>query len=364
MTCMQRKEKYGSRILSVYSDSITGLTDLFGDAEPSLLFHLFGIKWAYLLSGDQKQTISSRTLYLRRKLNPLLRRLGKLFLEHKQVFESKNNLIGTSTPDAPLILPKHPVIWVANHSFKDDILATVLASRHSYIFFGSLPMFYNTFDGISAYLNGVVMCNRKISASRQASAENAKRILQMGTDLLLFPEGVWNKTPEKLLLDFWPGVFRIAKETGSQVIPVIHYLADPHKKEKGNVIHTVIADPISMDVFTEKEGLSVLRDTMATWYYLMMERYGRTTRQQLLSKSSYADEAWEKYIAMHVGKVRYYDREIELKADYRPREIIRPIDVWRPIAELDDLSPSKADHVHYARQLVNMEELRDVQHRY
>ena len=46
----------------------------------------------------------------------------------------------------------------------------------------------------------------------------ALTISDMGMDMLIFPEGVWNKTPEKMLLDFWPGAYRLAIESGNRWI--------------------------------------------------------------------------------------------------------------------------------------------------
>lgn len=358
------KDRQTQRILNKMGDSITGLSDLTGGAEPSGLFYLLADWMAYLMSGNPERVLSERTIHIRKKLNKVLKLVGPLFLERRQVFESKNALLGIEKLDAPVDLPQEPVIWCVNHSFKDDVLATVLACRHSYILFGSLPAYFNTFDGVTAFINGVVMCNRKVAASRHAAMENAKRVISAGGDLLIFPEGVWNKTPDKLLLDFWPGIYGIAKETGCKIVPVVHYLADPHKKYQGNVIHTVVAEPISIEGLSEKEGMQLLRDTMATWYYLMMERYGQSTRQELLEGHGSADTAWDSYIAMHTGIVQYYDREIELKADFRPKSITRPEEVWRPVAAIENLTPENADHVRYARQLVVREEKRDFQRRY
>ena len=248
--------------------------------------------------------------------------------------------------------------------FLDDVAVSIGTARHAYVLFGSFPMFFNTFDGIGAYINGVVMCNRKVRTSRLASVEASRRLLDMGMDMLIFPEGVWNKTPDKLILNLWPGAYRLAKETGSKIIPVIHYLSDPHKKYEGNLIHTVIADPISMDGLSEKEGLALLRDTMATWYYLLMEKYGQTTREELLHGFETTDDAWESYLAMHTGCVKYYDKEIELRADYRPKDIVRPEDVWQPIADITEQTVENVHHVCYARQLIRREKRRDYQRRY
>ena len=112
------------------------------------------------------------------------------------MIENRNRLMdaASTAPDNGITLPDEPVIFCVNHHFKDDILGAVRAvPRHAYILFGSLPAFFNTFDGVSAWLNGVVLCNRKVAASRKTSTENAIRVLQMSGNLLIFPEGVWNE---------------------------------------------------------------------------------------------------------------------------------------------------------------------------
>lgn len=344
--------------------SIIGPSDLLGNAKPSILFYPMLTMLLHLLSCDPDKMVSKTSIFVRRCLHPLLILLLPLFLEYKQVFESKNALLGIDVPDTPMELSKETLIWCPNHRFKDDVAASLRSTRHAYILFGSLPMFFNTFDGIGAYINGVVMCNRKVKASKIASIEAAKRVLSMGMDMLVFPEGVWNKTPEKMFLDFWPGAYRLAIESGSKIVPVIHYLADPHKKYAGNVIHTVVADPISMEGLTEEEGLALLRDSMATWYYLLMKKYGQSSRQELLAEYDTADEAWDAYIQMHTGCVSYYDKEIEQSADYRPKRIVRPEDVWKSVAEIRTVTAKNIKHVCYAKMVVEREQNRDFQRRY
>lgn len=360
MTEEQRIEKS----IAPLGNTITGPADFLGESKPSMLFYPMIRLLRPLLSCDPDKMISTASVRVRRILHPILLKLLPLFLEYKQVFESKNALLGIDAPDAPLELTTEPVIWCPNHGFKDDIAASIRTARHAYILLGSFPAFFNMLDGVGAYINGVALCNRKVKASKLASTEASKRLLDMGMDILMFPEGVWNKTPDKLMLNFWPGAYRLAKETGCKIVPVIHYLADPHKKYKGNVIHTMIADPISMDGLDEKEGCSLLRNTMATWYFLMMEKYGQTTRKELLDGFDSADDAWEDYIAMHTGCVKYYDKEIELCADYRPKQSVCPEDVWQSVANIKNVHAGNAAHIQYARQLVAREKRRDFQRRF
>ena len=346
------EEQRIKKIISDLGDTVTGPADFFGEAKPSFLFWPMVKLMRPLLSCDPDRMISKSSIRVRKFLHPILLKLLPAFLEYKQVIERK------------IDIPQEPVIWCPTHCFKDDVAASIGTARHAYILLGSFPMFFNTLDGVGAYINGVAMCNRKVKASKLASMEAAKRLLNMGMDMLVFPEGAWNKTSDKLILPLWPGAYRLAKETGCKIVPVIHYLADPHKKYKGNVIHTVIADPISMDGLGEQEGQALLRDTMATWYYYLMEKYGQSTREVLLDGFETADDAWESYMAMHTGCVKYYDKEIELCADYRPKQIVRPEDVWQSVANIQNVHVGNADHVKYARELVAREKRRDFQRRF
>ena len=326
--------------------------DFFGNEKPSLLFWPMVKLMRPLLSCDPDKMISKASIRVRKFLHPILLMLLPVFLKYKQVIERK------------IEIPQDPVIWCPTHRFEDDIAASIGAARHAYILFGSIPALFNRLDGVGAYVNGVVICNRKVKASKRAATEVSEHLLNMGMDLILFPEGVWNKTPDKLILPLWPGAYRLAKETGCKIVPVIHYLADPHKNYEGNVIHTVVADPISMEGMSEKDGLELLRDTMATWYFYLMEKYGQTTREELLEGFESTDEAWESYLEMHTGCVKYYDREIELCADYRLKQIVRPEDVWQSVASIQNIHIGNITYVRYAKELTFQERKRDFQRRF
>lgn len=313
--------------------------------------------------------MSERGVKCRRHFHFLIKMLGARFLKNPQIFENRNFLRKPDkdpiAPDKDILLPKEPVIWAGNHAFKDDGLATILAAkRHAYILFGSLPQFYNTFDGITAYLNGVIMINRKVAASKKSATAKAVRAVGYGADLMVFPEGVWNKTPNRLLLDLWPGIYRIACETGAKVIPVVHYMRDCTGRESNNPIHTVIDDPIRIDDIGEQAALRYVRDVLATWFYLMMEVYGKSTREKEVCSRISSAAAWERELTARVQTLDRYDRGIELCADYCPKEIVRPEQVWQEIAEIERVTPKNAAFVAYAGRL--LEELRqqDFQRRF
>ncbi|MBE6147519.1 MAG: hypothetical protein E7168_04220 [Firmicutes bacterium] len=361
------KRKKLEKILENLSDYIDNENDLLAGEEPSVLFYLLADKLGYLLEHDVDKTISKETIETRRKLHFIIKTLGPYFLSNPQIIENRNKLLNPDSKeeDKGIILPDEPVIWVANHAFKDDTLASILAAyRHAYILFGSVPQFYNTFDGITAWLNGVVMTNRKVDDSKRVSVKKATKVIENGTDLLVFPEGVWNKTPDLLLLDLWPGIYRIAKETGAKVVPIAHYINDCSKKGKSNPIHTVIDEPLKIDDMSEKEALTYVRDTLASWQYLMMEQYGKTTREKELFVFNNSKEYWEHQLEKRVKTAARYDKEIEYTADYRPKWITRPEQAFESIANVENITIENIHQILDAKKLVKTKQTTDYQRRF
>ena len=236
--------------------------------------------------------------------------------------------------------------------------------RNGYILFGSLPTFFQSIDGLTTWINGVVMINRKVKKSRLSAQEKMVAALSEGADLLMYPEGVWNKTPHQLMLDIYPGIYRMAKKTGAQIVPIIHYFNDVADKSDDNMIHTVIDNPLTVEGMEEKEFCTVLRDLMCTWLWRMMERYGVSTREEVLKGFTNSKVAWEKELADRVGEVNEYDLEMEISADYRPKNKTRIQDVYYPISKVDNISPYNAEFVAKAVNRVNIEKELDFQRRF
>lgn len=365
---MSLKQRKIESIVKKYDGMITGLQDLTAGKPPSALFYILADKLSYLLDADAKVAVNAKGVARRRKASFIIKTLGPYFLKNPQVIENRNFLRNPNcpnpSPDREIFLPNEPVIWASNHGFKDDALGAVLAARrHAYILFGSLPQFYNTFDGVASWLVGVVMVNRKIPNSRKSSISKAIRVINCDADLLMYPEATWNKSPNALALDLWPGIYRIACETGAKVVPIVHYLRD-NDISKNNLIHTVVDDPIRIDDLTERQALNFIRDAFATWYYLMIEAYGKSTRDEILKGTSTFVEAWDRQSEERASFVDRWDSEIESTADYRPKWKVASQQAWQAIADVTDITPQNVGHVLYARQLVEQYEREDFQHRF
>ncbi len=351
----------------IANGKIENYHDICGDNEPSFLFPFILNRLDYLLDTQDMSNFSRKAIEKRKIFNDIVHKVGPAFLRTPQVFEDRAELMGLQKGSmGKAFVPDTPVIYVANHSFHDDILGTVLAcDKHAYVMFASLPQFYNTIDGPLLYGNGVVLVNRKIKDSKKVSLEKSKMVLENGCSLIIYPEGVWNKSPNQLALPLWNGVYRLAQETGAKIVPIIHYIADPTytMDKKSNPMHTVVDDAIDVKLLSQDQVLEKIRDSFSTWHYLMMEKYGKTTREELVGSFATSQEAWEDQLRKRVQTADKYDIEIETTADYKPKDIVTPYDVFAPIANLP-ITGANIGEVVAAHRLVKEYTKNDFQHRF
>lgn len=348
------------------SKRIKSERDIYGDGDPTFLFSLLIKKFGYLLDPEDMSSFTKEGIKKRKVFNAIVRRLGPSFLKTKQIIEDRKELAGEYFDVEPLNIPDEPVIYVSNHGFRDDILGSILAAgRHTYVMFGSLPQFYNEIEGPLLFGNGVIIVNRKVKESRAASVDKSKSVIENGCSIIIFPEGVWNKSPNQLTLPLWRGAYEIAKQTGAKIVPIVHYIKDPTltTPKEDNPFHTVVDNPIDVSEMSEKEALEAISEKFSTWHFLMMEKYGQTTREEALAGYESSQEAWDEQLRLRSKTADKYDFEMETKADYRPKEIVLPEDVFSSIADLE-ITRENAVEVLAARKIVRERKDNDFQRRF
>lgn len=166
------------------------------------------------------------------------------------------------------------------------------------------------------------------------------------------------------MLHLWPGIYRIVNKTGSKIIPVIYYIYDPTKPITSieNPIHTVIADPIDLTTFSENAGLSYIRDVISSWYYLMLEKYGKITREELIGSKNFI-VAFEEYLETLLNHPKYYDSIIETNAHYKPKNIVTMKEVWKDLSQASLTQNNNAAKT-AAKQMIKIYKQNDFQSRF
>lgn len=164
----------------------------------------------YLLSNNPEKVLSSYGVRIRKLFNPLFRKLLPLTTKNKLIVEQK------------AIFPKgKKIIFAATHGFRDDIALTFKTiNAHTYLLYASIPDFFYSIDGYALNIPGVILMDRKDALSRQASIPKIERAIDLGSKVALCPEGVWNKSPNLLVLKLYPGVYDVALQKETLVQPI------------------------------------------------------------------------------------------------------------------------------------------------
>ena len=110
-------------------------------------------------------------------------------------------------------------IVVANHNSFFDIFAVTpyLPNANKSIAKASLAKI-PVFNWV--YSQGTVLVDRNSATSKSDSFGEMKKVLDMGLDMVVYPEGTRNKT-DKPLKEFYNGAFRLAADTKKTIIPVV-----------------------------------------------------------------------------------------------------------------------------------------------
>jgi len=108
-------------------------------------------------------------------------------------------------------------VIICNHrSFMDVPMTTPFLPANKTIAkkeMASIPVFG------TIYKMGSVLVDRKSEESRRRSFDDMKKVLALGLNMCIYPEGTRNKTIEPLQ-PFHNGAFRLSKETGKPILPV------------------------------------------------------------------------------------------------------------------------------------------------
>lgn len=167
----------------------------------------------YMLENDADKTISLKSSDVRKKIRPMFFNVLKLGNKLDLVIEKRE-----------FAKSDRPVIYVASHGFKDDVLNTVLTLRdNAYVVFGNIDLFFNTMDGFFLWIYGAQLVNRYDKVSKGSMKEKMRKIIDYGNSIIIFSEATWNLSDNKLMYPLHGGFYDIAKEKDALVVPVVTY---------------------------------------------------------------------------------------------------------------------------------------------
>lgn len=219
-----------------------------------------------------------------------------------------------------------PVIYAITHIGKYDYqIVSEAIEEHQIPFSGDPEEMYRTFDGLLLELNGIIYCDTEDKEDRKLAKESSVRLLEKGYNLLIYPEGIWNLSPNLLTLPLFPGIINMALEANVDIVPVgilqydKEFVVNIGKNYKVNNEKTV------------DEQRQELRDIMATLKYEIIESRGVEEREKIgdyaKKHRNFVDERLNEWFNKKENKP-FYNDEILKHRTYREKNISLPDQVF------------------------------------
>lgn len=196
-----------------------------------------------------------------------------------------------------------PIIFAPTHCGKYDIqvMTEVLWNHRWSLLSGDPHDLPGTVEGYWLKFNGVIYVDRDDKESRNEAKQKMIGLLQKGENIMLYPEGTWNFSPNQPVLPLFRGVTDIACETNAMIVPFGLEVDD-----KTNTYYVMIGKPIVPTV-EPLALLEELRDQMATLKWQLFEYL---SENRVSYDKGLLIVKWNEYIGKRLSECRYMSYEL------------------------------------------------------
>lgn len=179
------------------------------------------------------------------------------------------------------------------------------------------------------WMNGVVYIDVLDKSDRKNSRDLLVKILKQNGNVMIFPEGTWNLSPNEIIYDIQLGAVDMAIETGAVIVPVSLEQYEEQKKFVINMGAVIELDELNENTREFKiRKTSELRDIMATLKYEIWEREGITTRSNI--KRNY----WSDFVLRRCAEWQGYDFQGQIDNCYIPKA---KIEYWNFMRDMRNM---------------------------
>lgn len=259
---------------------------------------------------------------LRKKIHPLI----NLILKIDQLLSKEQNVVISDKSNAN---PNAPKIFACTHIGGNDIQRTFqIIKEPAYLMLGDPGILYKMpiYQGLK--MNGVIPLETKNRTDRKIAYNRAIELLQNGGNLLIYPEGAWNVSPNEVVMKTFTGTVRMAKETGVEIIPI-------GVEQYGKTFYFNVGENYGIDRNTsmsDDELNKQLRDKLATLKWEIMET------QPMLKREELPDDYLEEFQAEIVGRCNYgygFSLEDALSESFHDKTITTPEEVFAHLETME-----------------------------
>ena len=182
-------------------------------------------------------------------------------------------------------------IYACTHIGGNDIQRTFQVIKEpAYLMLGDPGILYKMIIYQGLIMNGVIPLETPDKEDRKIAYNRAIELLENGGNLLIYPEGAWNVTPNLVVMKLFNGTVRMAKETNSEIIPIAI-------EQYNQTFYFNIGENYTIDKDTLKsveELRDDLREKLATLKWEIMEREPFLKQEEITE--NYLQEFQEKIV--------------------------------------------------------------------
>ena len=270
---------------------------------------------AELRKYNYKNGEKLKGIELRKKIHFLV----NLILKIDQILSKENIIIVNDKHNNDLDKPK---IFACTHIGGNDIQrAFQVIKEPAYLMLGDPGILYRMpiYQGLK--LNGVIPLETSDREDRKIAYQKSIELLQNGGNLLIYPEGAWNVTPNSIVMKTFTGTVRLAMETGAEIIPIGMEQYDNNFYFNIGANYSIPANSSKSVSYYNEE----LRDKLATLKWEIMEL------QPILERKNIPENYLEYFQNEIVNRCNYgygFSLEDAIKESFHDKCIISEEEVF------------------------------------
>jgi 1-acyl-sn-glycerol-3-phosphate acyltransferase len=178
-----------------------------------------GLFWAFFVLSSMVLIVGSALIWLlTRPFDPNLKFLQQYTCFWSSLYLWVNPFWSLQKFGVEKVDPEKAYVIVANHQSMADIICVFNTYMH-FKWVAKKELFKVPLLGWNMSLNGYVAIDRGNPDSREKCLRECRDWLRKGSSVFFFPEGT--RSQDGKLRDFKPGAFRLAMESGYDILPIV-----------------------------------------------------------------------------------------------------------------------------------------------
>ena len=218
-----------------------------------------------------------------------------------------------------------PKIFCVTHIGKYDIeIISEVIKEHYYLLSGDFENMKGTVEEKFLGLNGVVYIREDDKEDRKLSKQKMIEILKKGGNMLYFPEGTWNLSPNLPVLPCAYGIIEVAMKSGATIIPI-------GIEQYGKEFITAVGAPFDVSSYKESEKIEAIDDLRGVLAGLKLDIWEKAPIEYRNAINS------EKFNSIINERLSEWTQSLQVLLDsiFKPKNVYKEEEVFKFFEEFE-----------------------------